>query len=175
MKININLVKGLATIGVFALLIVLFSFFTQEEKIAYIELQKVFQSFEGKVELEKRLQQSEWNAQLYVDSLTLQLSQLQTLQSSGKGGQTVLDEIQKVQAQKASIEQQAYEIHTKKSEEFTNQIWSQLNQYVKDFGEENDYDFILGAEGAGSLMYGKTDKNVTEEVISFINKKYHGE
>ena len=175
MKINMTLMKILSSLGAIALLIVLFSFVQKDEKIAYVELQKVFQDFEGKIELEKRLQQSEWGAKLYVDSLTLQIKQLTNLDAGAKANKKVEDEIVRLKQQIESIEQQAYQVHTQKSNEFTDQIWAQINQYVRDFGEENDYDFILGSEGTGTLMYGKNEKNLTAEITQYINRKYNGQ
>ncbi len=175
MKFNTNLMKALSVVGAIALLAVLFSFVSKKEKIAYVDLQQVFQNFEGKIELEKRLKQSEWGTQLYIDSLTLKVKQLKKLQNNRDTDNKVGTEIEKLQQQIGSIEEQAHQVHTQKSSEFTNQIWNQINQYVKDFGNEQDYDFILGTEGTGTLMYGKDEKNITKEIIHYINKKYNGQ
>ena len=59
-------------------------------------------------------------------------------------------------------------------DDYEKQIWKQVNQYMKDFGVENNYTYILGAEGSWQLMYAKENNNITKEVVEFINKKYKG-
>ncbi|MGJ8664822.1 MAG: OmpH family outer membrane protein [Patiriisocius sp.] len=65
------------------------------------------------------------------------------------------------------------------SEEISNQanyqIWSRINEYTKEFGEQNDYQMILGTTGNGNLMYAKNSLDVTEAFLAFANKKYEGE
>ncbi|MGB0178249.1 MAG: OmpH family outer membrane protein, partial [Owenweeksia sp.] len=58
------------------------------------------------------------------------------------------------------------------SREYDKQIWNQLNQYIKDFGEERNYSMIFGANGQGSLMYAEDTKDITSELIDYINQKY---
>ena len=57
--------------------------------------------------------------------------------------------------------------------DYNNQIVSQINQYVKEFGKENAYDVIIGSNGDGTVMYGKEEMDITDEVLNFINQKYN--
>lgn len=164
-----------ALVGVFTCMALLFSFFVKGEKTGYVNLQEVFQQFHGKIELEKRIQQSEWSTQLYLDSMNLHLEVLVGLQEKEKRNKRVGEEIVKVQKQIAHVQQQAYEINTKRSNDYTQQIWNQINQYVSDFGAENSFDYIFGAEGGGSVMYGKKEKDLTTQIVDYINTKYNGQ
>ena len=65
--------------------------------------------------------------------------------------------------------------NAQKQQEYTSQIWTQINTYVKEYGQQNDYSYILGANGSGSIMYGLESQNITDVVIEFVNKKYEGE
>lgn len=53
-------------------------------------------------------------------------------------------------------------------------VWKQINQYLLEYGKENNYDVIMGATGQGSLMYANENINITKEVTEYINKKYEG-
>lgn len=57
--------------------------------------------------------------------------------------------------------------------QFNEQIMTQLNQYLQDFGKENGYDFIYGTSN-GNLMYANEDLNVTQEALKFINRQFEG-
>ena len=60
------------------------------------------------------------------------------------------------------------------AEEYTAQVWTQLNEYIKAYGEEEGYRYIFGATGDGSLMYAEDAVNITEEVSSYVNEHYNG-
>ncbi|WP_031426863.1 OmpH family outer membrane protein [Flavimarina sp. Hel_I_48] len=49
-------------------------------------------------------------------------------------------------------------------------IIKEVKDEVKSYGESNGYDFIYGQNDAGSIMYGKEEYDVTEEVIAALNK-----
>ena len=74
-----------------------------------------------------------------------------------------------------SMVEEFKEMNSKQLSDFDKQIFSQLNSYVKDFGEDNSYDVILGANGNGSVMYGRKSINLSDEVIKYINAKYQDE
>ncbi|MFK8101604.1 MAG: OmpH family outer membrane protein [Saprospiraceae bacterium] len=142
--------------------------------VAYIKTAIVFEQFNGKKELERRLLYEEQKRKASVDSLTLELQVLE--KQIRAGGQTM--QLVKVFEQKRSRLQQEEQAFQKKhqlaSEQYTTEIWKQINQYVQVFGEQNGYDLIHGANGSGNLMYGNEAYDITDQVIHFINQKYEG-
>lgn len=65
------------------------------------------------------------------------------------------------------------------SEYFTNevsqQVWSRVNSYIKEFGEQNKYSIVFGTQGSGNIMYADKKLDITNAFIEFANKKYEGE
>lgn len=51
-------------------------------------------------------------------------------------------------------------------------VWNRINPLLAQFGAENGYDIIVGANGMGTVLYGKPDKDITQEVLAYINKEY---
>lgn len=49
-------------------------------------------------------------------------------------------------------------------------VITEVKAKVKAYGESNGYDFIYGQNDAGSIMYGKEEYDVTEDVIATLNK-----
>lgn len=79
--------------------------------------------------------------------------------------------------------EELYNYYLKKNEEFEKtdaellqrnqvQIWNQINTYVSDYGKLNNYTFIYGINGDGNLMYASDNRDITSEVIEFVNQKY---
>ena len=47
-----------------------------------------------------------------------------------------------------------------------------ITDYLKEFNEENNYQFIISNSLAGPLLYASDEHDITEEVIEGINAKY---
>jgi outer membrane protein len=127
------------------------------KKTAFILNQKVFSAFEGKKELEKKLNDMKTRHQLVLDSVGALIR--------NKKNDALLMTYQQY-AQNFQIEQE------QTTEQYTADIWKRINQHVSEFGKENGYDFILGASGDGGLMYAEEGNNITEDVIIYVNAKY---
>lgn len=144
-------------------------------RIAYVDVVEVFDAFEMQKELAIKLESDLNLKQSSLDSLKFQL------QSFGNElklkDEPSNEDIQKYQGLQNYYLQQ-YELFENYSQELTakydDQILSQLSQYIKDYGFNNGYDFIFGATGDGNILYGATPKDVTQEVIQFINSSYQG-
>jgi outer membrane protein len=144
---------ALAAVGYYA-------FAGRTTRTAFIINQRVFSEFIGKQELEKKLNQLRAADNKSIDSLSALMQQthepslLQTYQES----------ISLIKMNEQQL-----------SETYTADIWKQINQSVNEYGKQHGYDFIFGAAGNGSLMYGNESSDVTADVILFINKKYLGD
>jgi outer membrane protein len=52
-------------------------------------------------------------------------------------------------------------------------IWTQINEYVAQYGKESGSLIVFGANGQGNIMYGDDLLDKTKEVIEYVNKKYN--
>ena len=46
---------------------------------------------------------------------------------------------------------------------------TEVKDFVKDYGKKNNYTYILGANDAGSVMYGADGNDITQTVIDALN------
>ena len=60
------------------------------------------------------------------------------------------------------------------SNEISIQVWERLNAYIQEFGEQNNYNLILGTRGDGNIMHAKEGLDVTEAFLKFANDRYEG-
>jgi outer membrane protein len=136
------------------------SFFKAKDRTAFILNQKVFNAFLGKQELEKRLKQLQLRNNKSIDSLSILIQQ----EPESSRVTMYQENIRLIKLNEQQL-----------SETYTAEIWKQINSYLDAYGKEMGYDFIFGAVGNGSLMYGGESNDVTNEVIDYINRKYIGE
>lgn len=71
------------------------------------------------------------------------------------------------------IQQELEEINTNFTEVNTH-VWNSINPLLAKFGEQHNYDIIIGANGMGTVLYGKSYINITQDVLVFINNEYEG-
>lgn len=140
-------------------------------KTAFVDNQRLFDAFEGKKELENRLEQASNQRKAALDSLGLQIQSMQQLAATDEQAATRLQGMLQ-RYQQMSQEQEGY--YQYKSQEYTEAIWKQISQYAIEYGESSGYDYVYGIAGTGSLMYGKPHYDITDEVIDYINKRYAG-
>lgn len=146
----------------------------KQKKIAYVNALELYDGFEMKKELEQSFIKVQSGRKAQLDSLELELRMLNAqLESSGsKSGLIQVFEIRRDSY--LQKKQQFEEDNGLMQEQYNSNIRKQLNQYVADYGKEHNYDYLLGADGSGALMYAKETADVTKEVLSYINDKYKG-
>lgn len=144
-------------------------------KIGYVDIHEVFNGFELKKEYEKKINTTKNGRQKIADSLELALKILgRKIESEGGKNKDDINVFEVKRKDYFDKKKMFDEDNERQTKEYDQQIITQLNQYVKDFGKESGYTYILGSDGSGSLMYAKEINNVTKEVIEYINIRYKG-
>lgn len=164
------------SLAVAALIISLgvFLFPEKEKKTGYVQIQKVFNEFIYKKEMEARLKKVKEVRNRELDSLEMQLKILfKEIELDRKN----LEKQALFQAKKEEFikKRDAYtEDYEKSVAQYNEVIIKQMNQYIKEFGEDKSYGYIFGTDGKGNLMYADSVNDLTKDIISYINQKYAG-
>ena len=160
---------ALFTIGVALLLTVVV--YLQIPKIAYVDATSLFQEFEGKKEMEQQLEQMQRGQKQVLDSIGLQLKALEQM---AQKEEAVRVKWMNLQQYHSTMNQEYQAQQYQKSQEYTQAIWKQINQYTQEYGQEQGYDYILSTAGQQGLLYAKEGQDITQEVVNYINQKYTG-
>ncbi|MDF2449484.1 MAG: hypothetical protein K0R26_1988 [Bacteroidota bacterium] len=145
-----------------------------QDKIAYVNIQALFNEFEYKKELEKELNSIRNNRKYILDSLETNLKIISKRYNIDKTNKDLVIEFnvtKEIYLEKKSLIEDE-EIAMVK--QFDEKIIKQLNSYVKEYGKSNSYKFILGATSDGNIMYSDTTSDISKQVIIYINNKYKG-
>lgn len=147
-------------------------------KTAYVELSGIYNDFEMKKEREIQLTKVQQARQAILDSLELQLSVMsRSLQGAYDERKVENEQVQAYQGlqQEYLRKKNAFEQENRATvARYEEEIWKQINQYIKDYGKQNDYSYILGADGSGAVMYANEGDNITDEIKRYINERYRG-
>jgi outer membrane protein len=168
------------TIIIFILLAGIIAWQTYEHftrhKTGYVVVSEVYSGFELKKEMEKKYLATSNARQKILDSLILEIK-LMEKKVDGKPKVKSSDTLgYHDKIEEYLLKKQTYdEDNTALTQKYDEQIITQLNQYIKDYGEAYNYTYIFGTGGNGTLMYADEGENITKDVIEYINKKYNGE
>ncbi|MNK30914.1 Outer membrane protein (OmpH-like) [compost metagenome] len=60
------------------------------------------------------------------------------------------------------------------AEEESLKIWTRINAYTKEFSNEKGYKIVLGKQANENILYGSVEKDISNELIEYMNNKYEG-
>lgn len=133
-----------------------------EKKIVYMNSYDVFSSFEMKKDYDKLM-----DRQLFKEKQSLDLL--------GNRMNVATNQDQLNQLKKEFYVQQTTfnERFEQLSKQYTSKVNERLNEYIKEFGKNNNYGLIIGTGAEGNIMYvDEQDRDVTKALIAYINKRY---
>ncbi|MBU0764600.1 MAG: OmpH family outer membrane protein [Bacteroidetes bacterium] len=143
-------------------------------EICYVDITKVFNEFLLKKELEALYQKEKDMKINSLDSIRFDLEVLSRKILANNTDKELQKQYNALNEIYLARQEEYIRFDKTITEKYDEQIWNQLNQYVKEFGEKKDYDFLLGTHGAGNLMYAKETRDVTDEMIIYVNQRYKG-
>jgi outer membrane protein len=141
---------------------------------AYINSVELYNDFALKKELEKKIIRKQENNKFLKDSLYQELN-IDYLKLKGSKDAKALSSFDQKRQMYLHRENQMQQEEERLKQQYTEQIWKQLNQYVKDYGKAHNYTYIYGVEGTGNLMYADESRNITGEIKKYVNSRYNGE
>jgi len=156
--------------------LVTFSSCQQQQKIAFVDNTKVVNEFNKKVDFEAKFKTKIEAFNKKADSLQ-QLIQMeaQLFQTrAAKMKQSKAEEEYNALLQKKQM--QDYQLNTEEKalqaegQKEIDTLVKQVKAFVKEYGKANGYTFILGANEAGSVLYGAEATDITKTVLEALNK-----
>jgi outer membrane protein len=141
-------------------------------KVAYLNTTQLYDGFKLKKELEEKYNKVQLARQNLLDSIKFKIQYI-----SIKGAAITEQEKMQVNDLQRSYlykEKEFADENAATAQQYSDQIWKQINQYVDDYGKKYGYDMILGATGQGNIMFAKQEDDITKDVSDYINRRYSG-
>ncbi len=143
-----------------------------QKKVAYVDNVYLFENSKVKKELFEKFEADKKTRKAILDSLKLEV-------------ETLINSSEKDEANRLKVEQmrEAYFYREQKfneelkvlSNNYEDKIWRYINDKISIYGKDNNYDYLLGANGQGSIMFASDKENISEVVLKYINDKYEGD
>lgn len=168
----------ISTISLVGLVIISLFLFSKPPKIVYVDSIKVLSGYKGMEYAKKEydVKVSVWNANL--DTLKMEMEskfqeyEAKRLKLSAKEKELMEELLETKREQYLNYQQMVAEKMKKEDQELTSKVYSKVNDFLKRYGEQKGYAFILGANQYGSIVYAEDAVDITDEVIEGLNKEF---
>lgn len=150
----------------------IYTHFAHNTKVGYVIIQDIYNQFDLKKEMQKKYEKSHNARKRMLDSLAMEIKMIGERIDSKKGKDT--SDIREFKMKRMDYYEQNRKLSQDDSsqmKQYDEEILSQLNQYIKDYGKENHYQFIFG-NGNGSLMTADESMNITSQLTQYVNQRY---
>lgn len=158
--------------------LVMFASCNEGPKIGYVDNVKLINEYQEKKDIEADLKSKIAQYEKRRDSLG-QAFQLEIKDAEIKAAKMSQADLQKLQQefqQKEQILTQRLQFEqgqiSQESRTLNDSLKNKVIKFVKDYGRENGYDYILGSNEGGSVMFGKEEDNLTEILLEKLNDEY---
>jgi len=151
----------------------------QSQKIGFIDNGKVINEYQKKIDLEDEFKAKDLAFQKRTDSIgkAFQFEAQQTQLLAQKATESKAQELMGGLQQKQQLlqKQMQYEQQQlqKQFQIEIDSIITKVKDFVKDYGKNNGYGYILGSNEAGSVMFGKEENDLTDVVTKALNAEYN--
>jgi outer membrane protein len=146
----------------------------KQSRQVYIDMGKVYNEFQLSKELNSKMDEVMKARKKVTDSLyNIVKQETQLLRQKPKQTLGEMARVAKLEENLYARQQEFEKDNASINADFSNKIWTQLNQYVSDYGAKHECTFILGANGQGNIMYADKTYDITNEIVKYVNDRYN--
>lgn len=136
-----------------------------KSKIGYVDVLKTLDSYNMKKDMEAISEKKIKAIKDRIDSVQMQYNAL-------PADEKYIEQKRHLQDDYVRQRKIFNEVYQKESETINAAMWKNINSEVETFSKEHNIDLLIGANGMGTVMYGKSNNDYTQDFIEYINKRY---
>ena len=165
--------------SVIVILVTIFFSCQNQQKIGFVDNGKVINEYQEKKDVEEKYGQKEQAFKNRTDSISkafqleaqeVQLKASSMSQSKQQEQYQMLGQKQKMLQQQIQFEQQQMQQGYQTE---MDSIISKVKKYVKEYGKNNGYNYILGtSDNTATVMYGNDSTDISQTIIDSLNVIY---
>lgn len=146
-----------------------------ENKTAYVDTTRLIQEFSEMKEVEADFNARSEKLKSELDSVAkgfqqevMEYQENRTTMSQAERQATEQELMQKQQMLQQQQQVRSGQLR-QESDQVIDSLITKVKDFVKTYGEENDYTYIFGSNESANIMYAKEGLDITEEVLTELN------
>lgn len=147
---------------------------SNNSKIGYIKSAIILRDYKGMVAVTEQYNAELKMVQTNLDTLRNRFQNLQSVEGKVKGKDKEIwsYQIGAAQTEYEKYNQQAAEQMQNRRNELTTKVLTTINDYIHEYGVQNNYKLILGTTEDGSILYGDEADDLTNKILEELNAAY---
>ncbi len=154
---------------------------TPQLKIAYVMIDTLTNQYNLYQDAVKNFQEKQANAEATINQKGKSFqNQVQQFENKARANQLTQEQFNNEQARLAKVQQDLQDLQVRLSnslqEEYQKELQAltdTIKNFMASYAEEKGFDFILcKSSGIDNVLYAKETYDVTEEVVTALNKRY---
>jgi len=150
----------------------------QQQKIGFVDNVKLMDEYQEKIDIEKKFEAKSQAHNQKRDSIS------QAFQMEAQAFQEKAQSMSQQKAQEEygilqqrgqrigqQLQQEEQQLQQQGQTEMDSLI-SKVKEQIRKYGKDNGYDYILGGGNGGSVLFGKENKDLTQEILKQLNANY---
>lgn len=150
----------------------------QSQKIGFVDNAELINEYQEKIDIQEKLKVKIKAYEQRRDSvrqafqLEINDAELKSRKMSQSNLQKLSQELQQKEQSISQRDQYEQQQIAQESQAQNDSLIKRVKDFVNDYGTKNGYDFILGSNEAGSVMYGKANNDLTKIILDALNAAY---
>lgn len=150
-------------------------------QVVYVDSNKLINGYQGMIDARKVYQQKAGGWKANIDTLTNEVKrqimdyEKESARLTAKERQLSQELIQTKQKQLYDYQQAMNTQARQEDDKMTGEVITQINAFIKKYGEDNGYTVILAATEYGNVAYADESLDITDRVLEGLNKQYKGQ
>lgn len=142
----------------------LFYFFQSNKEIVYVDNAKLFDGFIMTKEM-RRAGEKEFNSRKSI---------LDNLYSNLQSPSISATEKKQLMQQFIQGKEELEQFNQVFGSEQSSKIWARIKSYTDEFSKNKNYKLVIGSDNKQTVLFADEKIDVTNELLTYINKKYEG-
>lgn len=171
---------GLGALLVLVAVLIAINLSNKKEEIAYVRTAELIDQYQGMIEARQKYTSLEQKLQRSLDSLRLDLD------ATFKYYQRTIDDLSELDRNKTiaileskrqqydQFEASMIDVLANHDNELTSAVIDQVNLHIETYGKEHGFDLIIGTTSEGNVLFGTEELDITDDVLTSLNKSYEG-
>jgi outer membrane protein len=153
----------------------------QRSSIVYVDSNQLINNYKGMQDARKVYQQKATSWKANIDTLSQEVQQQimqyekESSKMTNKERQLSQELIRTKQKQLMDYQQAMNTQAQQEDSKMTTEVISQINAYIRKYGEKKGYKIVMAATEYGNIAYANEGLDITEEVLEGLNKEYSGQ
>lgn len=146
----------------------------QNESVAFFDIDKVYEGFDMKKELESKMRKMDEYQNFMLDSLKFQIRAAESKAVASPNDQGLQNQLNLLYQQFRNVSQEFNERNEGIAGQYNKMVLTQIHAKAKDFCRQNGYGYLIGQSASTDLIFYEDKMDVSDDLILYLNKNYSG-